>query len=117
MAQWVRCCPQSFPGADARAGRYRLFPIALRTRALGARVTAAFGAYDKCVTSYRLRNAQVVNQSWDNLNRLISRTYANSADNVTFSYELRGLKTQSNFARYDAAGHRTAVIWPDNVYT
>lgn len=97
------------------------------------------------VISHRLRNAQVVNQSWDNLNRLISRTYANSADNVTFSYDLRGLKTQSNFAdasfnisntwdnagrlsasnagakvvsyRYDAAGNRTAVIWPDNVYT
>lgn len=49
MAQRVRGCPQSVPGADARAGRYRLFPIALRTWALGARVTAALRAYDKCV--------------------------------------------------------------------
>ncbi|VTU27608.1 Cell wall-associated polypeptide CWBP200 [Variovorax sp. PBL-H6] len=97
------------------------------------------------VTSLRKRNGQTIAQSWDNLNRLTARSYPNTADNVQFGYDLRGLRTSAQFAngthaisyawdnagrlastaaggktlshQYDAAGNRIRTTWPDAFYT
>ena len=97
------------------------------------------------VTSLRKRNGQIVTQSWDNLNRLSARSYPNTADNVQFGYDLRGLRTSAQFAngshaigyawdnagrlasttaggktlghQYDAAGNRIRTTWPDGFFT
>ncbi len=97
------------------------------------------------VTSLRRRNGQTITQSWDNLNRLTARSYPNTADNVQFGYDLRGLRTSAQFAngthaisytwdnagrlasttaggktlshQYDAAGNRVRTTWPDAFYT
>ncbi|MFU0488371.1 hypothetical protein ACMZ41_18195, partial [Acinetobacter baumannii] len=83
--------------------------------------------------------------TWDNLNRLTARTYPSSSDNVQFGYDLRGLRTASQYAngshtityvwdnagrlinttaggktltyQYDAAGNRVQTTWPDAFYT
>lgn len=95
-------------------------------------------------TGIRKRNGQIINQTWDNLNRLFARTYPNSADNVQFSYDLRGLRTVAQYLngsfgisyvwdnagrltnttaagrslnyQYDAAGNRTQITWPDTFF-
>ncbi|AEA66109.1 RHS repeat-associated core domain-containing protein [Burkholderia gladioli] len=97
------------------------------------------------VTSLRKRDGQTLQQGWDNLNRVISRTYPDSNDNVQYTYDLRGLRTGTSFAngsysisygwdtagrstsetesgktiasQYDPAGNRTRVTWPDGFYT
>ncbi|VTU29148.1 Cell wall-associated polypeptide CWBP200 [Variovorax sp. PBS-H4] len=97
------------------------------------------------VTSLRRRNGQTITQGWDNLNRLTARSYPNTADNVQFGYDLRGLRTAAQFAngshaisyawdnagrltsttaggktlshQYDAAGNRIRSTWPDAFYT
>jgi RHS repeat-associated protein len=96
------------------------------------------------VTIMRKRNGRRITQTWDDLNRLISRTYPNASDNVRFTYDLRGLRTEARFAtglhsnvykwdnagrlssaiadgraltyRYDAAGNRTRLTWPDGFF-
>jgi len=97
------------------------------------------------VTAIRKRSAQTVTQTWDNLNRLTARTYPTTADNVTFGYDLRGLRTAAQYAngshtityawdnagrqlsttaggktltyQYDLAGNRIRTTWPDAFYT
>jgi len=96
------------------------------------------------VTVLRKRSAQTVTQTWDNLNRLTARTYPVAADNVTFGYDLRGLRTAAQYAngshtityawdnagrqlnttaggktvayQYDPAGNRTRTTWPGTFY-
>ncbi|MDQ0612255.1 RHS repeat-associated protein [Variovorax sp. W1I1] len=96
-------------------------------------------------TGMRKRNGQIVNQTWDNLNRLFARTYPTTAENVQFAYDLRGLKTAAQYMsgshtvtyawdnagrqlntaaggktlvfQYDAAGNRIRTTWPDAFYT
>ncbi|EIC30148.1 RHS repeat-associated core domain-containing protein [Methylomicrobium album] len=91
------------------------------------------------VTSLRQRNGQSITQAYDNLNRLVSRTYPVAADNIGFSYDLLGRRTaanQSGYAisysydnagrltsttaggktlnyQYDPAGNRTRLTWPE----
>ncbi|QID19401.1 RHS repeat protein [Nitrogeniibacter mangrovi] len=93
------------------------------------------------LTSLRKRNGQSVTLAYDNLNRLISRTYPTSADNVSFAYDLVGRRTAANMTggsyavsyqwdnagrlvsttaggktlsyQYDAAGNRTRTTWPE----
>ncbi|MDR6856846.1 hypothetical protein [Variovorax guangxiensis] len=60
------------------------------------------------VTSLRKRNGQTVTQAWDNLNRLTARSYPNSADNVQFGYDLRGLRTSAQFAN---GSHAIGYAW------
>ncbi|WP_273769831.1 RHS repeat domain-containing protein, partial [Aeromonas hydrophila] len=50
------------------------------------------------VSSMRKRTGDVITQTWDNLNRLTARTYPSSSDNVQFGYDLRGLRTASQYA-------------------
>ncbi|WP_454283842.1 RHS repeat-associated core domain-containing protein [Ralstonia pickettii] len=97
------------------------------------------------VSSMRKRTGDVITQTWDNLNRLTARTYPSSSDNVQFGYDLRGLRTASQYAngshtityvwdnagrlinttaggktltyQYDAAGNRVQTTWPDAFYT
>jgi len=74
-------------------------------------------AYDanSNVTSLRKRNGQSITLAYDNLNRLLSRTYPTAADNISFSYlcplgyDLVGRKTLAH--QYDPAGNRTT--WPE----
>ncbi|MBT2336215.1 RHS repeat protein [Variovorax paradoxus] len=96
------------------------------------------------VTVLRKRSGQTVTQTWDNLNRLTARTYPAAADNVTFGYDLRGLRTAAQYANgshtityawdnagrqlntaaggktvayeYDPAGNRTRMTWPGTFY-
>jgi YD repeat-containing protein len=96
------------------------------------------------VAILRKRSGQTVTQTFDNLNRLTARTYPTTADNVQFSYELRGLRTAAQYAsgahtityawdnagrqlsttaggktvsyQYEAAGNRTRTTWPDTFY-
>ena len=96
------------------------------------------------VTAIRKRSAQTITQTWDNLNRLTARTYPVAADNVTFGYDLRGLRTATQYAngshtityawdnagrqlsttaggktvayQYDPAGNRTRITWPGTFY-
>jgi RHS repeat-associated protein len=93
------------------------------------------------VTSLRKRSGQTVTLAYDNLDRLVSRTYPAIADNVGFAYDLLGRRTVANFAngsysithvydnagrltstaaggktlsfQYDAAGNRTRTTWPE----
>ncbi|RIX83200.1 RHS repeat-associated core domain-containing protein [Acidovorax cavernicola] len=97
------------------------------------------------VTAIRKRSGQSVTQTWDNLNRLTARTYPTTADNVSFGYDLRGLRTLAQYAngshaityawdnagrqlsttaggktlayQYDLAGNRIRTTWPDAFYT
>ncbi|RSZ30580.1 RHS repeat protein [Variovorax beijingensis] len=96
------------------------------------------------VTAIRKRSAQTITQTWDNLNRLTARTYPVAADNLTFGYDLRGLRTAAQYAngshtityawdnagrqlsttaggktvayQYDPAGNRTRITWPGTFY-
>ncbi|SCX87305.1 RHS repeat-associated core domain-containing protein [Nitrosospira sp. Nl5] len=88
----------------------------------------------------RKRNAQVVIDNYDDLNRVTSRNYPNPDDNVTFRYDFRdrltsayttghGLGYLRDYAgrlasvylngdlslayEYDAAGNRTRITWPE----
>uniref|UniRef100_UPI00402BAC95 RHS repeat-associated core domain-containing protein n=1 Tax=Methylomonas sp. PHL2-19 TaxID=3438878 RepID=UPI00402BAC95 len=98
-------------------------------------------AYDanSNVTSIRKRNGQSITLAYDNLNRLLSRTYPTAADNISFSYDLLGRKTAANKTgyaigyvydnagrltsttaggktlayQYDPAGNRTRTTWPE----
>jgi len=98
-------------------------------------------AYDtnSNVTSLRKRNGQSITLAYDNLNRLLSRTYPTAADNISFSYDLLGRKTAANKTgyaigyvydnagrltsttaggktlayQYDPAGNRTRTTWPE----
>ncbi len=59
----------------------------------------------------RKRNGQSITLAYDNLNRLLSRTYPTAADNISFSYDLLGRKTLAY--QYDPAGNRTRTTWPE----
>ncbi|ABB08532.1 RHS repeat-associated core domain-containing protein [Burkholderia lata] len=97
------------------------------------------------VVTIRKRSGDTITQTWDNLNRLTARTYPNSANNVQFGYDLRGLRTASQYTngsyavsyawdnagrllnataggktlnfQYDAASNRTQTTWPDGFNT
>ncbi|MDR6539781.1 DUF6531 domain-containing protein, partial [Variovorax soli] len=60
------------------------------------------------VISMRKRNGQTVTQAWDNLDRLTARSYPNTADNVQFGYDLRGLRTSAQFAN---GSHAIGYAW------
>ncbi|WP_418646900.1 RHS repeat-associated core domain-containing protein [Thauera butanivorans] len=96
------------------------------------------------VTKHRKRSGQNVTLAYDNLHRLISRTYPTAADNVAFSYDLLGRRTQAKYAnnshtvdyvwdaagrltsttagtktlayQYDPAGNRTRTTWPETAF-
>ncbi len=94
------------------------------------------------VTAQRLRNGASISQPFDNLDRVTQRTFANAADNVSFSYDLLSRRltasrtdhamsyTWDNAGRlrsataggrtigyqYDPAGNRTRITWPDSFY-
>ncbi|MFL9984062.1 RHS repeat-associated core domain-containing protein [Paraburkholderia sediminicola] len=90
------------------------------------------------------RDGQTINQSYDALNRLATRTFPGGVGNVQYSYDLRGLKTASQYSdgshtitnsydglgqltqtsaagrtlryTYDAAGNMTDTAWPDGFH-
>ncbi|WP_083383873.1 RHS repeat-associated core domain-containing protein [Cupriavidus sp. USMAHM13] len=92
----------------------------------------------------RKRDGQTVTQTFDALNRLSARAFPGGVGNVQYSYDLRGLKTASQFSNgshtitnvydalgqltqtsaggrtlrysYDAAGNVTDVAWPDGFH-
>lgn len=92
----------------------------------------------------RKRNAQLVGQVWDKLNRLVARNYQDPSKNQQFTYDLRGLRISARFANnsfdttynwdnaerltsttsgiqtlsfeYDKASNRTRLTWPDGYY-
>ena len=96
------------------------------------------------LTSLRKRSGTTITLAYDNLNRLTSRTYPTTADNVSFSYDLLGRRltatgaaTANNVSyaydnvgrmsstvangrtvgyQYDPAGNRTRMTWPDAFY-
>lgn len=93
------------------------------------------------LTSLTKRGGQVITLVYDNLNRLISRSYPTIADNVNFSYDLLSRRTAANYTnasynisfvydnagrltstvaggktltyQYDAAGNRIRTTWPE----
>lgn len=97
------------------------------------------------ITAIRKRSAQTITQTWDNLNRLTARSYPDTSYNLTFGYDLRGLRTLARYAngshvmtydwdnagrqlsatgggltlayQYDPAGNRIRTTWPDAFYT
>lgn len=103
-------------------------------------------AYDNNgnVTSAVRRNGQAVATTFDNLDRVIARTYPNTADNVEFAYDLQSKPLTARFSnashdlgwtydnagraltavaggktltyQYDPAGNQTRIIWPDSFY-
>ncbi|WP_213766671.1 RHS repeat-associated core domain-containing protein [Caballeronia sp. dw_19] len=92
----------------------------------------------------RKRDGQTITQSFDSLDRLVTRTFPSGVGNVQFSYDLRGLKTASQYGdgshtvtnsydglgqltqtsaagrtlRYshDTAGNLTDIVWPDGFH-
>ena len=96
------------------------------------------------LTSLRKRSGQSITLAYDNLGRLLSRTYPVSADNVTYTYDLLGRRLGATGAaaadnvsyaydnagrlasttaggralsyQYDAAGNRTRLTWPDTAF-
>jgi RHS repeat-associated protein len=67
-------------------------------------------AYDNNgnVTSLRKRNGQSLTFTYDNLNRLVARSYPSPADNVGFAYDLLGRRTAAN---YQDGSHAIATAW------
>lgn len=67
------------------------------------------------ITSLRKRNGQSITMAYDNLNRLLSRTYPVTADNITYTYDLLGRTTATNKTGYtisyvyDNAGRLTSI--------
>ncbi|QIE27519.1 RHS Repeat protein (plasmid) [Caballeronia sp. SBC2] len=96
------------------------------------------------LVALRKRDGQTIAQSFDSLDRLVTRTFPGAVGNVQYSYDLRGLKAGSQFSdgshtvtnsydglgqltqtsaagrtlRYshDAAGNLTDIIWPDGFH-
>ncbi|CAN7716344.1 DUF6531 domain-containing protein [Pseudorhodoferax sp. LjRoot39] len=96
------------------------------------------------LTSLRKRSGTSITLAYDNLNRLLSRTYPTTADNVSYSYDLLGRRLAATGAtaadnvsyvydnagrmssttantrtiayQYDAAGNRTRMAWPDTAF-
>ncbi|WP_175958539.1 RHS repeat-associated core domain-containing protein [Burkholderia sp. BCC0405] len=96
------------------------------------------------LVTQRKRDGQTVSQTFDALNRVSTRTFPGGVGNVQYSYDLRGLKTASQYSdggqtvtnsydglgqltqtsaagrtlsyRYDAAGNVTDVAWPDGFH-
>jgi YD repeat-containing protein len=60
------------------------------------------------VTSLRGRNGQSTTLAYDNLNRLVGRSYPTTADNVAFSYDLLNRRTAPSFAD---SSHAIAYTW------
>jgi len=56
----------------------------------------------------RKRNGKTIAQTWDKLNRLVARTYPDPADDVQFTYDLRGLRTKS---MYSSGSHINTYEW------
>ncbi|MEC5159546.1 MULTISPECIES: RHS repeat-associated core domain-containing protein [unclassified Janthinobacterium] len=93
------------------------------------------------LTSYVKRGGETVAVGYDNLGRVLSRSYPNAAENVQFSYDLLSRQTSARYANgsfdissvfdnasrltsvnaggkvlaylYDAAGNRVRTTWPD----
>ena len=93
------------------------------------------------LVSLRKRNGQTITMTYDDLNRLIGRTYPTAADDLNFSYDLLGRRLSANLAngsygvsytwdkagrlvnttagsktvsyQYDPAGNRTRITWPE----
>ncbi|SCX08938.1 YD repeat-containing protein [Nitrosomonas eutropha] len=67
------------------------------------------------ITSLRKRNGQSITLAYDNLNRLLSRSYPTTADNITYTYDLLGRTTAANKTGYtigyvyDNAGRLTST--------
>ncbi|MGA7813495.1 RHS repeat-associated core domain-containing protein [Caballeronia sp.] len=89
----------------------------------------------------RKRDGQTIGQSFDALDRLATRTFPSGVSNVQYSYDLRGLKTASQYSNgshtvtntydgmgqltqtsaggrtlryeYDEAGNISAMTWPE----
>ncbi|MBN3759429.1 RHS repeat-associated core domain-containing protein [Burkholderia sp. Ac-20365] len=96
------------------------------------------------LTALRKRDGQTITQGFDALDRLSTRTFPGSVGDVQYSYDLRGLKTASQYSdgshtitnsydglgqltqtsaagrtmRYtrDAAGNVTDIAWPDGFH-
>lgn len=96
------------------------------------------------ITSHRKRNGQIVTLAYDNLNRLLTRSYPAVADNISYSYDLLGRRLSANYLdashgisyawdnagrltsttaggktltyQYDPAGNRTRVTWPETSF-
>ncbi|KWF00764.1 hypothetical protein WL80_30650 [Burkholderia ubonensis] len=94
--------------------------------------------------SHRKRDGQTVTQGFDLLNRLVMRYFPGNVGNVQYGYDLRGLKTSSQYSdgshtitnsydglgqltqtssagkllrySYDAAGRVIDVAWPDGFH-
>ncbi|CAM2191519.1 conserved protein of unknown function [Paraburkholderia kururiensis] len=92
----------------------------------------------------RKRDGQTVTQTFDELNRLTARTFSGNVGNVQYGYDLRGLKTASQYSdgshtitnsydglgqltqtsaagrllrySYDTAGRVADIAWPDGFH-
>ena len=132
-----------YDGFDRRAKLF--YPVPATPGAASATDYEQYG-YDENanVVSLRQRSGQTVSLAYDNLDRLMSRTYATTADNVSFGYDLLNRRLSANFAdashtigyvwdnagrltsstaggrslayQYDAAGNRTRITWPDTAF-
>ncbi len=60
------------------------------------------------LTTLTKRNGQALTLVYDNLNRLVGRSYPNAADNVAFAYDLLSRRTA---ARYQNGSHGIAYVW------
>lgn len=96
------------------------------------------------VVSVRKRSGQSVTLAYDDLGRVLSRSYPSAADNVAYGWDLLGRRLSATGAsaadnvsyvwdnagrltsttaggrtlgyQYDAAGNRTGITWPDAFY-
>jgi len=127
-----------YDGHDRKVKTFYPDPLVVGTSAAGDYEQVAYDSNGN-ITATRKRNGQIINQLYDNLNRVLSRTYPTATDNISFSYDLLGRKTVANKTGWpvsyswdnagrltgtqvasktlsyvvDQAGNRTRTTWPE----
>ena len=133
----------SYDGHDRKVKTQFPSPTAINTASTTDYESYGYDANANLI-SLRKRSGQSITMAYDNLNRVLSRTYPTAADDISFTYDLLGRRLSSANANvldkvvyaydnagrmisttagtrvlaheYDLAGNRTRMTWPDTAF-